>query len=344
MREAILWEKAEDRKVQCKACPHYCLIAPGKRGVCAVRENRDGTLMSLSYDRVSSMAVDPIEKKPLYHVLPGSKAFSFATPGCNLRCLHCQNADLSQEPRASRGSVSGRSVEPSALIEMALEEGCEVVSATYSEPTIFIELALDVAKLAREAGMLSTWVTNGYTSAETRALLMPLLDAANVDLKAFKNETYQKICGATLPPVLECIRDYHAHGVHVELTTLIIPGLNDGDDELRDIARFIADLDKAMPWHLSAFHPDYQMHDRPRTPVETLERAYQIGCDAGLLYVYTGNVQHGHGDTMCPGCHEVVIRRAGIWLAENRLKGNRCPKCGGTVHGLFGQAKAGKSN
>ncbi|MBN1946962.1 MAG: AmmeMemoRadiSam system radical SAM enzyme [Bradymonadales bacterium] len=341
MHQAMLWDKKGENKVLCRLCPHNCLIAPGKRGICGVRENQEGVLVALSYDRVSSMAVDPIEKKPLYHVRPGAQAFSFATPGCNLDCLHCQNASLSQEPKERDGRISGRAVDPQLMVAAAKEQGCEIISATYSEPTIFFELALDVAKLAKSAGLLNTWVTNGFTSADARDLLIPYLDAANVDLKSFEPKTYKTLCKARLEPVLETIRDYRARGVWVEVTTLVIPGINDDPKELRSIARFIAEVDRVMPWHISAFHPDYKMLDRPRTPTSTLETAYEIGREEGLLYVYTGNVHDGHTDTLCPSCQKTVVRRSGFWTMENLLVGDRCPHCNGQVHGLFATAGRG---
>ena len=332
----MLWGPADDGKVECRLCAHRCTVAPGKQGVCAVRENRDGRLVTLVYGEVIAAHVDPIEKKPLYHFLPGSKALSIATAGCNFRCGFCQNWQISQAPRRKGGGIAGDPFAPDDIVRTALAQGCRSISYTYTEPTIFFEYAYDTAKAAKASGLTNNFVTNGYMTAEALETIRPYLDAANVDLKAFQDETYKKVCGARLEPVLGSIRLMKKLGIWVEVTTLVVPGLNDGEEELRAIARFIASVDPQIPWHISRFHPDFTYTDAPATPVKTLLRAQGIGQEEGLKHLYIGNVG-GHGeDTFCPNCGERVIRRQGFFVAENRLSGDRCPKCAYPVAGVFG--------
>ncbi len=297
IRDAMLWDPAEDRAVACRLCAHRCVIKPGKRGVCAVRENRDGRLVTLVYGEVVAAHVDPIEKKPLYHFLPGSKALSIATPGCNFRCGFCQNWQISQSPRREGSAVAGEPFAPEAVVRAALDQGCRSISYTYTEPTIFFEYATDTARLAREAGLLNNFVTNGYMTAEALESIRPYLDAANVDLKAFRDETYKKVCGARLEPVLDSIRRMRALGIWVEVTTLVVPGMNDGGDELAAIARFVASVDPDIPWHISRFHPDFEYTETPATPVAALRAAVDAGRREGLRYIYVGNVPGGSEDT-----------------------------------------------
>ncbi len=264
--EAALWTPGEDGRALCALCAHRCSVAPGHWGICGVRENRAGTLVTHAYGRVVAAAVDPIEKKPLYHFLPGTTSFSVATAGCNFRCGFCQNWSISQL-RAENGEAEGRPLPPERIAALARENGCASVSYTYTEPTIFFEYARDAALPARAAGLANVFVSNGYMTAEAAAASRPWLDAANIDLKAFRDETYRKVCGARLQPVLETIERLRAAGVWIEVTTLIVPGMNDGEDELADIARFLASLDRDIPWHISRFHPDYEITDRPVTPV-----------------------------------------------------------------------------
>ena len=292
MHEAILYSKKENGGVCCELCSHHCRIAPGQRGLCAVRENRDGILYSLVYGQVAAEAADPVEKKPLYHFLPGSRTWSIATRGCNFRCRHCQNHTLSQVGPKENPAARQRS--PQQVVAMAQAAGCESISYTYSEPTIFFEFAEDCALLAREQGLKNIFVSNGYMSAEAAERAADAgkwLDAANIDIKAFSGKFYRDICGAKLAPVLETVQRLHKLGVWLEITTLIIPGLNDGAEELRGLAKFIAGISPDIPWHLSAFHPAYKLMDVPRTPVAALLRARDIGQSAGLRYVYLGNVQ-----------------------------------------------------
>jgi pyruvate formate lyase activating enzyme len=335
VKEAMLYEKLEDNRVRCNLCAHRCLIHEGKRGVCTVRENQGGMLYSLVYGRPISMAIDPIEKKPLFQFYPGTAAFSIATVGCNFRCRFCQNADISQWPR-ERGPVTGPYVPPETVVREAQRRRSRSIAYTYTEPTIFTEYAYDIAVLAHEAGIANVYVTNGYMTPEMLDAFHPHLDAANVDLKAFRDEFYKEQCGATLQPVLDALIKMVQLGVWVEVTTLIIPGLNDSDEELRQIAGFVADeLGPQVPWHISRFHPAYKMLDRPRTPVDTLHRAREIGHEAGLRYVYEGNVPGAGGeDTICPGCGRPAIRRLGYQILEYAVEDGRCEHCGAEIEGV----------
>jgi pyruvate formate lyase activating enzyme len=335
IHEAMLWEPREGGAVACRLCAHRCVIKPGKLGVCAVRENRDGRLVTQVYGEVVAAHVDPIEKKPLYHFLPGSTALSIATPGCNFRCGFCQNWQISQAPRRREGGLAGEPFPPPDVVRAAADEGCRSISYTYTEPTIFFEYAYDTARLAREAGLLNAFVTNGYMTAEALETVRPVLDAANVDLKAFRDETYQKVCGARLEPVLETIRGMRAAGIWVEVTTLVVPGLNDDPAELGAIARFIASVDPDIPWHLSRFHPDYEYTQAPATPIATLRAAAETGRREGLRYIYIGNVPGESEDTSCRTCGTVLISRRGFTVVANRLEGPRCPTCGTVLAGRF---------
>jgi len=335
IREAMLWDPVGDGTVACRVCAHRCVIKPGKRGVCAVRENRDGRLVTLVYGEVVAAHVDPIEKKPLYHFFPGSRALSIATPGCNFHCGFCQNWQISQAPRRTGGGIAGEPLKPEDVVRVAREEGCRSISYTYTEPTIFIEYAHDTAVLAREAGLANNFVTNGYMTAEALDALRPCLDAANVDLKAFRDETYKKVCGARLEPVLDSIRRMKELGIWVEVTTLVVPGLNDGPAELEAIARFIASVDPDIPWHISRFHPDYEYTEAPATPVSTLRAAAVAGRKEGLRYIYVGNVPGESEDTACATCGTVLIRRRGFMVVASVLEDSRCPRCGSALPGRF---------
>jgi len=334
-KEAMLWAPLEGGKVACALCRHRCVIAPSKSGICAVRENRDGKLVTLVYGEVIAAHVDPIEKKPLYHFYPGSKALSIAAAGCNFKCSFCQNWEISQAPRREGGGLRGQKLSPEEIVREAVGQDCRSISYTYTEPTIFFEYAYDTARLAKDAGLANNIVTNGYMTEEALTVIRPYLDAANVDLKAFKDETYRKVCGARLEPVLDSIRRMKKLGIWVEVTTLVVPGMNDGEEELAGIARFIAGVDPDIPWHISRFHPDYEYTDAPPTPVKTLRAAYGIGKKAGLRYLYVGNIQGESEDTLCPKCGRILVRRRGFSVAENRLAGNVCPFCAGPIAGVF---------
>jgi pyruvate formate lyase activating enzyme len=271
----------------------------------------------------------------LYHFLPGSRALSIATAGCNFRCGFCQNWQISQAPRRRGGGIEGQPFPPEAIVRSAVEQGCRSISYTYTEPTIFFEYAYETARLAREAGLLNNFVTNGYMTAEALETVRPYLDAANVDLKAFDDRTYKKVCGARLEPVLATIRGLKAAGIWVEVTTLVVPGLNDGAAELEAIARFIATVDPAMPWHVSRFHPDYEYTQAPATPMATLRAAAEAGRRAGLAHIYVGNVPGESEDTACRSCGTVLVRRRGFTVVANVLEDSRCPSCGSVLAGRF---------
>lgn len=334
MKKAELWKKEGD-KVRCSLCNHRCTIPEGKRGICTIRENRKGTLYSLVYGKLVAVHVDPVEKKPLYHFRPGHSSLSIASVGCNFRCLFCQNFDISQMPR-DRGAIMGEDYTPKQVVDEALTDGCESIAYTYTEPSVWYEFNKDTGMLAKKKGLKSIYVTNGFMSREMLDD-QKFIDAANVDLKAFDDKFYREICGGRLEPILENLKYMKKKKIWLEVTTLIIPGKNDSDDELKQAAEFVAgELGRDTPWHLSAFHPAYKMLDVPPTPVETLVRAYKIGKEAGLDYVYVGNVAIDTGrDTECPGCGETLIRRRWFEVLENKVEKGRCPACGHEIAGVF---------
>ncbi len=334
MKEAMFYTQEGGGQVRCGLCRFHCLIGDGNRGVCAVRENRGGTLYSLVYGRVCAEHVDPIEKKPLFHVMPGSSSYSIATVGCNFHCYHCQNYSISQVMR--NAPVGGAVLAPHEIVQRAVVNNCSSISYTYTEPTIFFEFAYDTARLASEAGLKNIFVTNGYISREALATIAPFMDAANIDLKGFSEGFYRDVVHARLSEVLDSIIEYRNQGVWIELTTLIIPGLNDSDAELRGIAEFIAaDLGVDTPWHVTGFYPTYKLTDRPRTPVETLRKARQIGIAAGMRYVYEGN-RPGEGgeNTYCPSCSALLIKRYGFDISANKTVSGACPDCGAAIAGI----------
>jgi len=336
LHDAILWKATGDGLVQCFACAHRCRIPEWGFGKCRVRHNVGGKLKALSYNHVIAMNVDPIEKKPLFHFLPGTTSFSIATPGCNLTCNFCQNWRISQSPGEGAG-LEGQEVSPSEIVERALESGCRSISCTYTEPTVFIELAMDTAKLARKRGLKNCFVSNGFMTPEAVEQISPYLDAINVDLKCFSDETYKDICGGRLQPVLDCLKSLSALGVWMEVTTLVVPGMNDSPGELKQIAEFIsAELGTGVPWHVSRFHGDYNMSTRLPTSVETLELACSVGREAGLKYIYCGNV-HGILDerTLCPGCRSVMVDRRGFNVSGVNILNGTCPDCGELIEGVW---------
>jgi pyruvate formate lyase activating enzyme len=333
-KEALLYEKLEKGRVRCNLCAHRCVIADGKFGVCKVRANEDSKLYTLVYGRAVSQHVDPVEKKPLYHFYPGSSAYSIATPGCNFRCQWCQNWEIAHMPR-ERGMIAGRQVSPDEIVADARATHSRSIAYTYTEPTIFFEYTYDIARLAHEASIANIYVTNGYMTSEMLETIYPNLDAANVDLKAFREKTYHRYVGAALQPILESMKLMKSQGVWVEVTTLLVPDLNDDPEELRDAAQFIAqELGPDTPWHISRFFPQYKMNDRPPTPVASLQKAQQIGLEAGLYFVYLGNVG-SEADTVCPNCGQIVVQRSGYWNILNRLKDGHCPSCGTAVAGVW---------
>ncbi|MBI5409251.1 MAG: AmmeMemoRadiSam system radical SAM enzyme [Nitrospirae bacterium] len=335
MKEAMLYERLEKRKVRCFLCAHNCLIPDCKRGICGVRENREGALYSLVYGKLVSMNIDPIEKKPLFHFYPASTSFSISTVGCNFKCKHCQNYDISQFPKI-HDEIPGENVTPEMVVGSAVREGCKSISYTYTEPTIFLEFAYDCAKLARERGIKNVFVSNGYTSPEATKTIAPFLDGNNIDLKG-DDEFYKKICGARLRPVLDTIRLMKDLGVWVELTTLIIPSYNDSEKIINGIIDFILSVDPAIPWHVSQFYPTYQLLDQPGTPVSTLIWARELGLKRGVKYVYTGNVPgEGGENTYCPSCGELLIERLGYQIRQNKIKEGLCFKCSTKIDGVWG--------
>jgi pyruvate formate lyase activating enzyme len=322
MKQCYLYEKRDCLKVKCAACSHRCIIDDGKRGICGVRKNIKGELYSLVYDKVLGLAVDPVEKKPLFHFMPGSSILSFGTPGCNFRCMFCQNYDMSQSPRESgEKGISGESISPKEIVDYAIKNKIPCIAYTYNEPAVFIELAYDTAKLAHKAGLKNVYVTNGYETKEALELMKPYIDAMNIDLKSFSDEFYKRVCGARLQPVLDTIKLSHEMGFWIEITTLIIPGENDSKKELTQIAEFVASVDKNMPWHVSRFRPMYKMLDKPITPEKTLMEAYEIGKKAGLKYVYVGNIlTKDKENTYCPKCNELLVDRKAFSVVDNKIK------------------------
>ncbi len=290
MKEAILYQKMDDGKMKCAVCNHRCSIAEGKRGICGVRENFQGKLFALNYGKTIAAHVDPIEKKPLYHFLPRTMIYSFAAVGCNFHCSWCQNWEISQSPKPHR-PVEGVNISPEEHVKRALQEECPSIAYTYSEPTIFLEYALDTMILARNKGLKNVWVSNGYMSRETLEIVVPYLDAANIDFKGPNDGVYEKYCGGTAEPIMENLINLRKEGVHIEITTLVVPDINDKPGQLEKIARFIAtELGTDVPWHVSRFFPAWKMLDTPITPIETLDLARTIGENAGLRYIHVGNV------------------------------------------------------
>ncbi|GAB6038601.1 AmmeMemoRadiSam system radical SAM enzyme [Fundidesulfovibrio butyratiphilus] len=334
--EARLWKALPDNKVACRLCSHFCVVEPGARGKCGVRLNHEGSLRTLVYDRAAAVNVDPVEKKPLFHFLPGTRTFSYGTMGCNLACAFCQNDTLSQSPRQGL-PIEGHPVTPALLVDAARRSECLSLSATYSEPTVFFELMSDTARLASEQGLKNIIVSNGFMSSQCLDELGPIIHAANIDLKAFTESFYADVCQARLDPVKKNLAHMLKLGWWVEVTTLVIPGLNDSDRELGAIAGFIADeLGQDVPWHVSRFHPCFRMTDRESTPPQTLERAWDIGRAAGLRYVYVGNLPGaGREDTLCPACGRTVLSRQGFLVGQRHVKNGACAFCGAALAGLF---------
>lgn len=327
IQEARLYEKLGDKKVNCKLCAHNCKISDGKRGICGVRQNIDGVLNTLIYGSVASQTPDPIEKKPLFHFHPGSSAYSLGTISCNFSCDHCLNSSISF---AKVGEVPTSEVPPKTVIETARRLKCQGIAWTYNEPTIWHEYTYDVSVLAKEAGLYTVYVTNGYMSEFALEEISPYLDAANVDVKAFREEFYKKICGATLEPVLRTCELIKKKKIHLELTYLIIPTQNDDPTEIRDFCDWVSSIGKETPVHFSAFHPMYgKSANLDPTPIETLETAHKIAKETGIEYVYLGNVYaNRHESTYCPDCDEILIERRGYHIIPRIRSYEKCPGCG----------------
>jgi pyruvate formate lyase activating enzyme len=317
--------QSKDGRVKCQTCAHYCEIRDGRKGICRVRENRDGTLFVLNYGVVSSIHPDPIEKKPLHNFKPGTYVLSLGGVSCNFRCEHCQNYSIS----FANLDFPTKYISPETVVEMVGRYNCEGIALTYNEPSIWHEYAEDCFSLAIEKGMYTVYVTNGYMSKEAIKVMSDILNAANVDVKAFQENFYRKVCGGSLEKVLENIKLMEKKGIFLELTYLVIPSKNDNSDEIREFTRWVADLNKRIPVHFSRFHPDYKVMDIPPTPIETLEMAYEIAKEEGVEYVYLGNVfGHKYENTYCPNCGEMVIERRGFEVVANLFKTEKCPFCG----------------
>ena len=345
MKEAKLYEKLKNKAVRCLACKHYCIIPEGKTGICSIRGNENGKLFLYTYSTPAAIAVDPIEKKPLFHYRPGSRVFSIGTFGCNFRCSFCQNWDLSQYPKqeakreAKKANVLIKihsvNLTPEDAVSKAILTGYSGIAYTYNEPTIWSEYAEETAELAHKQGLFNVFVSSGYESEEALDFLKHI-DAYNIDLKAFTDRFYKELCGTKLDNVLETIKSIYRRKKWMEITTLIIPGENDSEEELRNIASFIKELSPSIPWHVSAFHPDYKMLDKPPTPLSKLEEAYNIGKEEGLEYIYVGNVYtEDKENTYCPKCNTLLIKRRGFEVVENNLISGHCPKCNYKISGVF---------
>jgi len=329
-KEALFWKPLKNQTVQCVLCPHHCIIAPEKHGICGVRKNEHGTLFSLIYQACSSIAVDPIEKKPLYHFYPGTLVLSLGSIGCTFRCEHCQNYHISM---AHPDELNLRDIPAEQLSRIAQEEGCKGVAWTYNEPTIWHEYTVEAAKLIKDAGLYTVYVTNGYIEEEPLKAIAPYLDAMNIDVKAFQNQFYQKICKAKLAPVLQTCERAKNLGIHLELTYLVIPDHNDAPNEIKEFCQWIVEkLGTNTPVHFSRFHPDYKMTDVIATPLDTLINCETTAKDAGLQYVYLGNIGHGDYDnTYCPSCKNLLIERYGFSANIKGIAQGKCSRCGTSI-------------
>jgi len=334
LKEALLYEATEDNKVRCFLCNHHCTISEGKYGLCRVRENRGGTLYTHAYGELIAQHIDPIEKKPLYHFLPGSRSFSIAAIGCNFQCGFCQNWQISQASEAKTLGLHPQEVKPGDVIQQAKQSGSKSISYTYTEPTIFFEYAYEIGQLAKREGLYNVFVTNGYMTEEMIHMIHPYLDAANIDLKSFSNDYYRKICGGKLDPVLKSIEMMKRLNIWVEVTTLVVPGQNDSEEELKKIATFLAEIDPSIPWHISRFYPQYKMDELESTPIEAIQKAYEIGRQAGLRYVYLGNVMGEGNNTYCYQCHQLLIERVDFSVKGYKIREGRCPACKSPIDGV----------
>ncbi len=335
MKEALLYKKLDNKKVQCQNCSHYCIIKPDRKGICGVRKNIDRELYSLAYGKPCTVHIDPIEKKPLFHFLPGSNSLSIATVGCQFSCKNCQNWQISQAPK-EKDEIEGKEISPQEIVDLALKNNLPSISYTYTDPIVFSEYALDIMKLAHKNGIKNVWVSSGFWSEELFEIISPYLDAANIDLKGFSEEFYKEVCGGKLKPVLKNLKETKEKGIWLEVTTLIIPTLNDSKETFKNIAEFIEEeLGAETPWHISKFSGalSWKLKDLSSTPIETLEKAYEIGKEAGLKYVYLGNVPQikDKEDTFCSQCDSLMIDRTGYNIKRYDKEG-KCDQCGANLN------------
>ena len=334
MKESYIYKSLKDSKVRCDLCNHRCIVAEGDTGKCSVRKNISGKLYSLVYEKFIAKNVDPIEKKPLFNFLPGSRTYSIATIGCNFNCFFCQNYQISQVSKSDE-NIPGKFETPQNIVKKAIESNCESISYTYTEPTIFFESAYDISVISKKNKLKNIFVTNGYMSREALDMISPYLDAANVDLKSFSDEFYKKNTGGRLDPVLNNIKYMKELGIWVEVTTLLIPGLNDSKKELEQIAEFLRDTGKEIPWHISAYFPQYKSKI-PQTSINKIIEAVEIGKNAGLSYVYGGNVSYpGLENTCCPECGNEIITINGFNIVRTGINENKCGKCDFIIDGVF---------
>jgi len=333
-KEALFYKKVDDNNVQCYLCHHNCKVSKGNFGLCGVRENREGILYSNNYGKLVATHIDPIEKKPFFHFFPGELAYSIAAIGCNFKCDFCQNWQISQHQESQKLGVESENFSCEEIVKKAIESGCKIIAYTYTEPTVFFEFAYDCAKIAKKEGLYNTFVTNGYMSRSALEFIAPYLDAANVDLKSFREAFYKKFCRARLAPVLENIKLMKKLNIWVEITTLIIPQENDSLDELSDIIDFIISVDKNIPWHISRFHPDYKLYGYLPTEIETLQKVYQLAKSKGLRYVYIGNAYTDYAEnTYCYQCSRLLIKRVGFSVVRSNLREGKCNFCGAPISG-----------
>ncbi len=334
VKEGELYEKTGNNKVRCNACAHKCIIPESKRGICKVRYNRNGKLF-VPFNYVSGLQNDPIEKKPFFHVFPGSNALTFGMLGCNFHCPYCQNWITSQALKDERAYLYYEEITAEEIVEIAVSKGSKSVISSYNEPLITTEWAKEIFKLAKEKGLLTGYVSNGYVTDEVLEYLEGVIDLFKIDLKSFKDKNY-RVLGATLNKVLDGIKKVHSKGLWIEIVTLIVPDYNDSEEELRDIARFIRSLSPDIPWHVTAFHPDYKMRDIDRTSIRKILRAREIGLEEGLKFVYGGNIRAPDLEsTYCPECGELLIKREIFWIIDNKLKEGKCPKCKTEISGIW---------
>ncbi|MCL5674105.1 MAG: AmmeMemoRadiSam system radical SAM enzyme [Deltaproteobacteria bacterium] len=340
-KEISLFKKEPDY-TQCLICAHRCKIKENRLGVCKTITNKEGKLYTINYGIIVAESLDPIEKKPLFHFLPGSFSYSIASPGCNFRCLGCQNADISQTYRDENYEEflsyfnNIKRAMPEEIVKKALKSGASSISYTYTDPAVFFDYSLETMSLAHKSGLKNIFVTNGYYTHESVEAAKDLLDAANIDIKFFKDENYRRVCGGTLKPVLESIKEFYSLGVHIELTTLLIDDYNNNDEEIKSIADFIYSVNSDIPWHISRFFPLYKMKDGHITNEKSLANAYNIGKKAGLNYIYIGNlISEKFENTYCPSCKKLLIERRGYNIIENNIIESKCKFCGFKIFGVF---------